>query len=83
MGRMPRTEALGHSWYDTPNIHLCTIADFTHLAGELGGAIDHAVAFGKEGQTRVIRPDHWGPNLLAEGAIFLLHADATLERLPE
>src|SRR5580698_11346644 len=30
-GRMPRTATLGNAWYDTPNIHLCTIADFTAL----------------------------------------------------
>src|ERR1017187_4667193 len=28
LGRMPVTESLSHSWYDTPNIHFCTIADF-------------------------------------------------------
>ena len=30
-GRMPRTRALDYSWYDTPNIHLCTLADFVDL----------------------------------------------------
>lgn len=27
-GRMPVSSNLPHSWYDTPNIHLCTFADF-------------------------------------------------------
>jgi methionine biosynthesis protein MetW len=27
-GRMPITPALPHRWYDTPNIHLCTLFDF-------------------------------------------------------
>src|SRR6266700_1472659 len=27
-GHMPRTDILPHSWYDTPNIHHCTIKDF-------------------------------------------------------
>lgn len=27
-GRMPRTRALGHRWYNTPNVHLCTVKDF-------------------------------------------------------
>ena len=31
-GRMPVTENLAYSWYDTPNIHLCTIRDFVDLA---------------------------------------------------
>src|SRR5450432_4941991 len=30
-GRMPVTESLSHSWYDTPNIHFCTIEDFREL----------------------------------------------------
>jgi homoserine O-acetyltransferase len=27
-GRMPVSESLPYQWYDTPNIHLCTVADF-------------------------------------------------------
>src|SRR6201995_3964350 len=27
-GRIPQTRALDYSWFDTPNIHLCTLADF-------------------------------------------------------
>jgi methionine biosynthesis protein MetW len=27
-GRMPRNSALPHHWYNTPNVHLCTIKDF-------------------------------------------------------
>jgi len=30
-GRMPVTENLSYSWFDTPNIHFCTIADFVAL----------------------------------------------------
>ena len=30
-GRMPRTRTLDYSWFDTPNIHLCTLADFVDL----------------------------------------------------
>src|SRR2546422_8454205 len=30
-GRMPRTDNLPYSWYDTPNIHFCTIKDFRDL----------------------------------------------------
>jgi methionine biosynthesis protein MetW len=27
-GRMPRSHALPHHWYNTPNVHLCTVKDF-------------------------------------------------------
>ncbi|MCG2635443.1 MAG: methionine biosynthesis protein MetW [Gammaproteobacteria bacterium] len=30
-GRMPVSKTLPHSWYDTPNIHLCTVRDFEAL----------------------------------------------------
>jgi methionine biosynthesis protein MetW len=71
-GRMPQTRALGYSWHDTPNIHLCTIADFVSLAQESHALIERALALDERGRTRPMRTDAWGPNLLAEGAIFLL-----------
>ncbi len=33
-GHMPMSRALPHSWYNTPNIHLCTINDFEQLCRE-------------------------------------------------
>ena len=74
-GRMPRTVALGNAWYETPNIHLCTIDDFVAMAREVGGVTERAIALSEEGRMRAMRPDAWGPNLFAEGAIFLLHAE--------
>ena len=71
-GRMPMTKTLGHAWYDTPNIHLCTIADFIALANEAGARIEKAVALQANMLVRPMSPHQWGPNLLAEGAIFLL-----------
>ncbi|HWA92636.1 MAG TPA: methionine biosynthesis protein MetW [Rhizomicrobium sp.] len=71
-GRMPRTHTLDYSWYDTPNIHLCTIADFTGLAHEADASIERALALDANGRTHPIDADAWGPNIFAEGAIFLL-----------
>jgi len=71
-GRMPVTKALGHSWYDTPNIHLCTIADFLGLALSMGASIEGAFAINEGMPARPMRPASLGPNLFAEGAIFLL-----------
>ena len=73
-GRMPRTQALGYEWYDTPNIHLCTIADFEALAQQTGATIERALALDEKGRTRPMRADAWGPNIFADGAIFLLRA---------
>ncbi len=73
-GRMPRTRTLDHAWCDTPNIHLCTIADFVALAREAGAIMERAVALSEEGATHPMTPDAWAPNLFADRAIFLLHA---------
>ena len=73
-GRMPRTRALDYEWYDTPNIHLCTIADFVALAQDCGAEIERALAMDEVGRTKPMRADAWGPNVRALGAIFLLRA---------
>ena len=41
---MPRTDNLPDRWYDTPNIHLCTIKDFVALCRDIGAKIERAVA---------------------------------------
>lgn len=75
-GRMPRTKALGYEWYDTPNIHLCTIADFVGLAEVCGADIESALALTPDGGAKTMQARSWGPNLLAEGAIFLMRASS-------
>jgi methionine biosynthesis protein MetW len=36
LGRMPVTPEIPYQWYDTPNIHLCTLRDFELLAAKVG-----------------------------------------------
>jgi methionine biosynthesis protein MetW len=38
-GRMPVSRSLPHSWYDTPNLHLCTVKDFEDLCIKVGAEI--------------------------------------------
>ncbi|MGA1513808.1 MAG: methionine biosynthesis protein MetW [Methylophilaceae bacterium] len=38
-GKMPKSTDLPHEWYNTPNIHLCTIKDFEDLCAKKGLAI--------------------------------------------
>ncbi|MBV1774752.1 methionine biosynthesis protein MetW [Burkholderiaceae bacterium DAT-1] len=38
-GRMPVSETIPYQWYNTPNIHLCTINDFADLITQRGGRI--------------------------------------------
>ena len=72
-GRMPVTENLAHSWYDTPNIHFCTIADFVSLARDVGATIDKSVALDRFGRPLRHGWPTWAWNLLGEQGIFLLH----------
>ena len=71
-GRMPITEDLPFSWYDTPNIHFCTVRDFMHLVEEIDAQVEKAVAlYGRDRVlNRSIRLTLW--NFLADQAIFLL-----------
>ena len=38
-GHMPVSKTLPYSWYDTPNIHLCTVQDFEDLCDKVGAQI--------------------------------------------
>jgi methionine biosynthesis protein MetW len=71
-GRMPITEDLPYSWYDTPNIHFCTVRDFVRLVEEVDARIEKAVALYGSGRVinRRVRLSLW--NVLADQAIFLL-----------
>jgi methionine biosynthesis protein MetW len=76
-GRMPRTRALDYSWWATPNIHLCTLADFVDLTRECGATIAEAHSLNDNGTTSVMKPEslthgYMGPNLFAQGGVFLL-----------
>jgi methionine biosynthesis protein MetW len=71
-GRMPITEDLPYSWYDTPNIHFCTVRDFVTLVEDVGAQVEKAVALYGNGRAmnRAVRLPLW--NILADQAIFLL-----------
>jgi methionine biosynthesis protein MetW len=74
-GQMPVTALLNHSWYDTPNIHLCTIRDFLALCRELGIVIERSLTLDRAGQAFTLDPIGNLANLLAEQAVFLLRKD--------
>jgi methionine biosynthesis protein MetW len=71
-GRMPETRALPDPWWATPNIHLCTMRDFTELCADLDLRIEAAIALKANGPARIIDPLHAMENLRAEQALFLL-----------
>jgi methionine biosynthesis protein MetW len=74
-GRMPVTANLANSWYDTPNIHLCTIRDFVELVDTIGARIDRGVALDRAGNEIKVDAPWWFWNLLGAQAVFLLERD--------
>ena len=73
-GVMPVSKQLPHSWYDTPNIHLCTFADFEQLCETESIKII---------QRRVVNADHkekalinWAPNFFGTYAFYRLGKSA-------
>lgn len=72
LGRMPRTDNLPDTWYDTPNIHFCTIRDFRQLCEEIGAEIETAVALNAWGTRLRINAPWWFWNLFGEQAVFRL-----------
>jgi methionine biosynthesis protein MetW len=71
-GRMPVTENLSHAWYDTPNIHFCTIRDFVELTREVAARIETSAALDRLGQPLQVNLPWWAWNLFGEQAVFLL-----------
>ncbi len=70
-GHMPRTDNLPERWYDTPNIHLCTIKDFLALCEDIGAKVERAVALNAYG-TKLVSMPLFAQNLFGEQAVFLL-----------
>jgi len=64
MGHMPVSKTLPYQWYDTPNIHLCTVTDFEDLCVKVGARIldERVITGGREVK--------FLPNLLGDLGIF-------------
>jgi methionine biosynthesis protein MetW len=80
LGRMPVTGALPDTWFDTPNIHLCTIRDFAELCGALEVTVERAVALDRNGRQLNLATNLWSANLIGEQAVFLLSRAVTRTR---
>lgn len=71
-GRMPVSQSLPQPWYDTPNIHFCSIKDFVSLCQEMGITVERGVAFDEKGTARSIGSALASANLMGQQAVFLL-----------
>lgn len=73
-GRVPFNIHRSERWYDTPNIHPCTLRDCVELIDELGLVIESCYAVRASGTWSRIDPKRSRANLLAVQAILLLRA---------
>ncbi len=71
-GRMPMTAVWRTPWYETPNIHPCTIADFFALCAEQGYAVERWLAVDDAGRRSPWRRFPALANLFGEQALFSL-----------
>ena len=78
-GHMPRTDNLPYDWWDSPNIHFCTIKDFRRLCHVVGAKMEKAVALNAWGRALRLNAPWWFWNLLGEQAVFLLSRNRTTE----
>ena len=69
-GRMPVTESLPEKWYETANIHLCTISDFESLCDELNIVIEEKRILNSKGSVSPLFST-WS-NLLGSAVIYRL-----------
>jgi methionine biosynthesis protein MetW len=71
-GRMPVTRTLTYQWYDTPNIHFCTLKDFVLLCDQLDIQIHKQLYTRLDGSSTPARLPLHVANLLAEQGIFVV-----------
>ena len=69
-GRMPVSEEIPYQWFDTPNIHLCTLNDFEDLCEEVGARVLQRVVIANGKDIRVL------PNLLGSLAVYRFEKEA-------
>ncbi len=71
-GRMPVTRTLAYQWYDTPNIHFCTISDFVELCESLHLTIEQRLYVTNQGAPAAFRNRGGLANVLGQQGVFMV-----------
>ena len=71
-GTMPITNSLPHNWYNTPNIHMCTIKDFVKFSEKIGFKIFKSLALKNKKISNINDSNLFIKNLFGEIGIFLI-----------
>lgn len=76
LGNMPVSENLPYAWYDTPNVHLCTIDDFEAFCETRGIRIRERVVLTRGAPISRL------PNFLGQLAVYLFERNTMRKRTP-
>ncbi len=79
-GRMPMTGILSNPWYDTPNIHFCTIRDFVDLVDIIEAKIEVAQALKADGSPLAFTAPWKVWNFFGEQAVFMLSSPGNMSK---
>ncbi len=71
-GTMPVTNSLPHNWYNTPNIHMCTIKDFVKFSEIIGFKIFKSLSLKNKNISNINDSNLFFKNLFGELGIFLI-----------
>jgi Methionine biosynthesis protein MetW. len=71
-GTMPITKTLPDEWYNTPNLHMCTIKDFVHFVKSRNIKIFKSIALNKLNASLINERNLEIKNLSADLGIFLI-----------
>ena len=71
-GTMPITRTLPDEWYNTPNIHLCTIKDFVHFSIDKGFKLSKSIALKSNRVSLITNSNLNIKNLTSNLGIFLI-----------
>jgi methionine biosynthesis protein MetW len=71
-GTMPVTKTLPDEWYNTPNLHMCTIKDFVKFSKTMNFKIFKSIALNNMNTTKIGKSNLFFKNLFSELGIFLI-----------
>ena len=71
-GTMPITETLPHKWYNTPNLHMCTIKDFYNFCDNKNINFIKSLALNNERVLNITRNNLGVRNFYSDLGIFLI-----------
>ena len=71
-GKMPITKTLPNSWYNTPNLHMCSIKDLFHFCAEKNIKIKRAIGINEDKTSEIKKGNLEIKNFFSKLGIFLI-----------